>query len=64
MSGIPPIAAELVEILQGDLAGRAFCAPRSRSNVDLLRYRNGIVNLDAKVSYGTLDSSTQAHPSS
>ena len=54
-SGIASIAGAKADVTQPVLRGRAFALCPDRLDVDLLRYRDSIIHLDAKVPYGALD---------
>ena len=48
MSALPPKAVEIADIAGPD-KGQSISAPPCTSNVDLLRYGEGIVHIDAEI---------------
>ena len=53
MSALPPIALEIADIAGRD-GGQSISALPCSSNVDLLRYGEGIVHIDAEILNGAL----------
>ena len=53
MSAYPPIAFEIADIAGPD-GGQSISALPCTSNVDLLRYREGIVYIDAEIPHSAL----------
>ena len=52
MSALPPKAAKIANIGGRDKGQSNLLCP-GRSNVDLLRYAEGIVNIDAEIAHST-----------
>ena len=53
MSALPPKAAKKADIAGPD-GGRSISAPPCTSNVDLLRYGEGIVHINAEIPHSAL----------
>ena len=53
MSALPPIAVEIADIAGPD-GGQSISALPCNSNVDLLRYGEGIVHINAEISHSAL----------
>jgi hypothetical protein len=53
MSALPPKAVEIADIAGPD-KGQSISAPPCTSNVDLLRYGEGVVHINAEVPHSAL----------